>query len=136
MLETSLVPIFMNITKVIHPVNVTAGRYQDMIRNFLVPGTEEQGLEDIWFQQDGVTAHTAPRSPNLTTPDFFLWGFLKSKAYVNKPQTIQHLKDNVCHEIEDIQRQMLQDVMKNAFKRAESCIASRGHQLADIIFQS
>lgn len=30
-----------------------------MIRNFLVPQMEEQGLEDMWFQQDGATAHTA-----------------------------------------------------------------------------
>ncbi|KAF7277405.1 hypothetical protein GWI33_007720, partial [Rhynchophorus ferrugineus] len=68
-------------------------------------------------------------------PDFFLWGFLKSKVYVNKPQTIQHLKDNIRHKVEEIQHQMLQDVMKNALKRAESGIANRGHYLADIIFQ-
>lgn len=142
-------------------VTVTAERYQDMIRNFLVPEMEEQGLEDMWFQQDGATAHTArstiqllndvfprrlisrsgdlawpARSPDLTAPDFFLWGFLKSKVYVNKPQTIQHLKDNIRHEIEEIQPEMLKDVMKNALKRAESCIANRGHHLADIIFQS
>lgn len=55
---------------------------------------------------------------------------------MNKPQTIQHLKDNIRHEIEEIQPEMLQDVMKNALKRAESCIANRGHHLADIIFQS
>ncbi|XP_076270109.1 uncharacterized protein LOC143202453 [Rhynchophorus ferrugineus] len=81
-------------------VTVTAERYQDMIRNFLVLETEEQGLEDMWLQQDGTTAHTARstiqllndvfprrlisrsgdlawpvRSPDLTAPDFSLWGF-------------------------------------------------------------
>ncbi|KAF7263986.1 hypothetical protein GWI33_000791 [Rhynchophorus ferrugineus] len=66
----------------------------------------------------------------------FLMGFLKSKVYVNKPQMIQHLQDNICHEIEEIQPQMLLDVMKNALKRAQSCIANRGHHLVDIIFQS
>jgi len=140
-------------------VTVTAERYQDMIRHFLVPEMEEQGLQDMWFQQDGATAHTArstiqllndvfprrlisrngdlawpARSPDLTAPDFFLWGFLKSKVYVNKPQTIQHLKDNIRHAIEEIQPEMLHDVMKNVLKRAESCIANRGHHLADILF--
>ncbi|KAF7283694.1 hypothetical protein GWI33_023190 [Rhynchophorus ferrugineus] len=115
----------------------------------------------MWFQQDGSTAYTArstvqllndvfprrlisrsgdlawpARSPDLTAPDFFLCGFLKSKVYVNKPQTIQHLKYNIRHEIEEIQHQMLQDVMKNALERAESCIANRGDHLADIIFRS
>ncbi|KAF7274906.1 hypothetical protein GWI33_012432 [Rhynchophorus ferrugineus] len=76
------------------------------------------------------------RSPDLTAPDYFFWGFLKLKVYVNKPQTIQHLKDNIRHEIEEIQPHILQDAMKNDLKRAESCIANRGHYLADIIFQS
>ncbi|XP_076254287.1 uncharacterized protein LOC143192681 [Rhynchophorus ferrugineus] len=106
-------------------VTVTAERYQDIIQNFLVTEiVEEQGLEDMWFQQDGATAHTArstiqllndvfPRelisqsgnlawpakSPDLTAPDFFLWGFLELKVYMNKPQTIQHLKGNIRHEI-------------------------------------
>ncbi|KAF7272198.1 hypothetical protein GWI33_014996 [Rhynchophorus ferrugineus] len=114
-----------------------------MIRNFLVPEMEKQGLENMWFQQDEATAHTARSTiqllndiSNLTAPDFFLWRFLKSKVYVNKPQTIQHLKDNIRREIEEIRPQMLQDVMKNALKGAESFIANPGHHLADIIFQS
>ncbi|XP_075164295.1 uncharacterized protein LOC142236896 [Haematobia irritans] len=36
-----------------------------------------------------------PRSPDLTAPDFFLWGYLKDKVYVNNPQTLQQLKDNI-----------------------------------------
>ncbi|KAF7271091.1 hypothetical protein GWI33_015977 [Rhynchophorus ferrugineus] len=124
---------------------------------------EEQGLEGMWFQQDGATAHTnrstiqliqllndvfprrlfsrsgnlawSSRFPNLTAPDFFLWGFLTPEVYVNKPQTIRYLKDNISHEIEEIRLQKLQDVMKNALKRVQSCIANRGHHLADIIFQ-
>ncbi|KAF7263307.1 hypothetical protein GWI33_003058 [Rhynchophorus ferrugineus] len=66
----------------------------------------------------------------------FLMEFLKSKVYVTKPQTIQHIKDNISHEIEEIQPQMLQDVMKNALKRAESCIANRCYHLADITCKS
>ncbi|KAF7266175.1 hypothetical protein GWI33_020458 [Rhynchophorus ferrugineus] len=78
-------------------VTVTAERYQDMIRNFLVPDMEEQGPENTWFQQYEATAHTA---------------------------------------LEEIQPQMLQDVMKNALKLTENCMANRGHHLADIVFQS
>ncbi|KAF7277425.1 hypothetical protein GWI33_007421 [Rhynchophorus ferrugineus] len=62
--------------------------------------------------------------------------FFKSKVYVNKSQIIQHLKDNFGHELEETQPHMLQNVMKNASERAESCIANLGHHLAYIIFQS
>ncbi|KAF7263185.1 hypothetical protein GWI33_003523 [Rhynchophorus ferrugineus] len=103
---------------------------------------EERGLEDKWFQQDGATTHTVrltiqllndvsprrlisrssdlacpARSPDLTALDSFLW-------------------DNIRHEIEETQLQMLQDVMKSVLRRAESCIENRGHHLADIISQS
>ncbi|KAF7274734.1 hypothetical protein GWI33_012594, partial [Rhynchophorus ferrugineus] len=43
---------------------------------------------------------------------------------------------NIRHDIEEIQLQMLHDVMKNALKRAESCMANRGHHLADTICQT
>ncbi|KAF7271786.1 hypothetical protein GWI33_015370 [Rhynchophorus ferrugineus] len=101
-----------------------------MIRHFLVPEMKKQELEDTWFYSDLAWP------PGLAAPDFFLWNFLKSKVYRNKPQTIQHLKDNIRHKIEEIQPQMLQDVMKRYLKKAKSCIANGCHHLADILFQS
>ena len=75
---------------------------------------------DTWygyFQQDGATCHTSnesmteiesffddriiskalwpPGSPDLSPPDFFLWGALKGKTYANKPRTIQELENNI-----------------------------------------
>ena len=47
-----------------------------------------------------------PRSPDLTPPDFFLWGYLKSKVYVNKPRTVAELKDNIREEIAAIPAEM------------------------------
>ncbi|KAF7270522.1 hypothetical protein GWI33_016527 [Rhynchophorus ferrugineus] len=99
--------------------------YED---HFLLSGHVNKQNNRFWGTQNPQLIHEAP--------DFFLWGFLKSKVYVNKPRTIQHHKDNIGHEIEDIQPQMLQDVTTNALKSAESGIANRGHHLADIIFQS
>ena len=36
-----------------------------------------------------------PRSPDLTPCDFFLWGYIKSKVFVNPPQTIHDLRQNL-----------------------------------------
>ena len=70
-----------------------------------------------WFQQDGATPHTSneslawlnhrfsdrlisrksdpqwsPFSPNYTPPDCYLWGYLKDRVSVHKPQSILDLK--------------------------------------------
>ncbi|GFT98617.1 DUF4817 domain-containing protein [Trichonephila clavipes] len=90
---------------------------------------------ELWFQQDGATCHTAratidllkdtfgdrlisrfgpvnwpPRSCDLTRLDYFLWGYVKSLVYADKPQTLDHLEDNIRHVIADIRPQMLEKV--------------------------
>ena len=103
-------------------VTINGDRYRTMLQDFLFPLLPADNNNGIWFQQDGATAHTAretinllreqfpnrviskngdlrwpPRSPDLTPPDFFLWGYLKEKVYINKPQTLQELKDNILN---------------------------------------
>ena len=54
-----------------------------------------------------------PRSPDLTVPDFFLWGYLKIKVYASKPKTIDELKCNMRTKIAAITPEMLANVMQN-----------------------
>ena len=61
-------------------------------------------------------------------PDFFLWGYLKSKVYVNKPRTVE--------EIAAIPAEMLAKTMENATKRAQNAINTGGGHLRDIIFKN
>ncbi|KAJ4426719.1 hypothetical protein ANN_26518 [Periplaneta americana] len=87
-------------------------------------------LSQGYFQQDGATCHTSnesmeliasffddriisrnlwpPRSPDLTTPDFFLWGYLKDRVYATLPQTLDDLKHNITQEIQAIDNRVLQ----------------------------
>ena len=103
-------------------VTVTSERYIQMLRQFLQRELRRRHMEarQIWFQQDGATAHTArnsmqvlremfpqhvisrfgdinwpARSPDLSAPDYFLWGYLKGKVYQERPHTIQQLKENI-----------------------------------------
>jgi hypothetical protein len=39
-----------------------------------------------------------PRSPDLSTCDFFLWGYLKSRVYAHNPLTLADLKETVKQE--------------------------------------
>ncbi|GFV21795.1 DUF4817 domain-containing protein, partial [Trichonephila clavipes] len=49
-----------------------------------------------------------PRSCDLTPLDYFLWGYVKSLVYADKPQTLDHLEDKIRRVIADIRPQMLE----------------------------
>ncbi|KAJ4447322.1 hypothetical protein ANN_09326, partial [Periplaneta americana] len=53
-----------------------------------------------------------PRSPDLTTTDFFLWGYLKYRVYATRTQTLDDLKHNITQEIQANNR-VLQRVASN-----------------------
>lgn len=131
-----------------------------MIREFLAPRLQDYG-EDLWFQQDGAPAHLAretlamlrqyfpgrliskfgdlnwpPRSPDLTAPDFFLWGYLKERVYLNDPKTLEDLKANIIREVDLITAEMLQSVMQSALERARVCESNAGNHLTNVIFHT
>ncbi|GFU60068.1 putative DD41D transposase [Trichonephila clavipes] len=86
-----------------HNVTVNGDRYRAMITNFFIPELNNHDVQELWFQQDGATCHTArvtidflkdtfgdrlisrfgpvnwpPRSCDLIPLDYFLWGYVKS----------------------------------------------------------
>ncbi|GFT55553.1 DUF4817 domain-containing protein [Trichonephila clavipes] len=113
----------------------------------------------LWFQQDGATCHTAratidllkntfgdrlisrfgpvnwpPRSCDLTPLDYFLYSYVKSLVYADKPQTLDHLEDNIRRVIADIRPQMLEKVIENWTSRLDYILASGGSPMPEIIF--
>ncbi|GFW86836.1 hypothetical protein TNCV_2809911 [Trichonephila clavipes] len=76
-----------------------------------------------------------PRSCDLTPLDYFLWGYIKSLVYADKPQTLDHLEDNIRRVIADIRPQMLEKVIENWTSRLNYIRASRGSPMPEIIFE-
>ncbi|GFX40858.1 putative DD41D transposase [Trichonephila clavipes] len=76
-----------------------------------------------------------PRSCDLTPLDYFLWGYVKSLVYADKPQTLDHLEDNIHRVIADIRPQMLEKVIENWTSRLDYIRASRGSPMPEIIFK-
>ncbi|GFV28140.1 hypothetical protein TNCV_678281 [Trichonephila clavipes] len=76
-----------------------------------------------------------PRSCDLTPLDYFLWGYVKSLVYADKPQTLDHLEDNIRRVIVDIRPQMLEKVIENWTSRLDYIRASRGSHMPEIIFK-
>lgn len=100
----------------------------------------------IWFQQDGAPPHYAhpvrdfldncfprrwigrrgpiewpARSPDLTPLDFFLWGYLKSKVYLNKPHNLEDLQNRITYEIRRITPEVIQNVQEEFLHRLAYC---------------
>ncbi|GFX87674.1 transposable element Tc3 transposase [Trichonephila clavipes] len=143
-----------------HNVTVNGDRYRAMITNFFIPELNNHDVQELWFQQDGATCHTAratidllkdtfgdrlisrfgpvnwpPRSCDLTPLDYFLWGYVKSLVYADKPQTLDHLEDNIRRVIADIRPQMLEKVIENWTSRLDYIRASCGSHIPEIIFK-
>ncbi|GFX61490.1 uncharacterized protein TNCV_1030791 [Trichonephila clavipes] len=115
---------------------------------------ETHPSKDGVFQQEGATCHTAratidllkdtfsdrlfsrlgpvnwpPRYCDLTSLDYFLWGYVQSLVYADKPQTLDHLEDNIRGVIDDIRLQMLEKVIENWTSRLDYIRASRGSHM-------
>ncbi|GFU29088.1 DUF4817 domain-containing protein [Trichonephila clavipes] len=53
-----------------HNVTVNGDRYIAMITNFFIPQLKNQDVQELWFQQDGATCHTARATINLLKDTF------------------------------------------------------------------
>ena len=113
-----------------------------MLNELLFTKIEEEDIDNIWFQQDGATCHTAeatldvlcpvfedhivsrradvvwpPRSCDLTPLGYYLWGAVRDKCYADKSETINALKDNIREAIGEIELHTIDNVLKNSTGR-------------------
>ncbi|GFV12141.1 transposable element Tc3 transposase [Trichonephila clavipes] len=141
-------------------VTVNGDWYRAMITNFFIPELNNHDVQELWFQQDGATCHTAratidllkdtfgdrlishfgpvnwpPRSCDLTPLEYILWGYVKSLVYADKPQLPDHLEDNIRRVIADIRPQMLEKVIEKWTSRLDYIRASCGSHMPEIIFK-
>jgi hypothetical protein len=126
--------------------------YLNMLKSFFHPIIRRQKLDKkIYFQQDGAPIHFskevrawldeqfcerwvgrggsiswAPRSPDLTPLDFYLWGYIKTSIYTTPVNDIDDLKERITDEIKNIKQETLNKVFGTIVKRMELCIDVAG----------
>jgi hypothetical protein len=131
---------------------VTAESYVWMLGSFFLPTLFSHSYGNCcYFQQAGAAPHTAgitaaflnwqlpnrwigaggrwnwsPKSPDLTPPDFFLWGHLKSQVYNYELRCEEDLKDAITECIRDIPKEMCQNVSESVKKRLQLCCDLKG----------
>jgi len=75
-----------------------------------------------------------PCSPDLTPPDYFLWGYLKGTVYQKKPQTIDALKANITEEIQAVTADVLARTFQNVARRVQSCLDVNGRHFQHMLW--
>jgi hypothetical protein len=112
----------------------------------------------MWFQHDGCPAHYSliarellnrefngrwigrgglinwpARSPDLTSPDFFLWGYLKDKVYEKIPTTREDMIQRIRNACAAIPPDMLLSCVQSFEKRIEKCIEVQGRNFEHLM---
>lgn len=80
-----------------------------------------------WIGRGGTIAWP-PRSPDLTPLDFFLWGNLKRRVYVNVPNTREELAEKIIQAANELRedRAMIQRSTQHVALRATACLQRQG----------
>jgi hypothetical protein len=127
--------------------SVNSLTYLQMLNNQFWPAVSNEVLQhQLWFQHDGASAHFArpvrawldshfpnrwlgrggevgwpPRSPDLTPPDFYLWGHLKDQVYARNPRNTQELKQFIIEEFNAIPQNFIENSCRSVIQRLEHC---------------
>ena len=141
-------PYFFNDT-------VTGATYLDMLQNFVWPILQNHpNIEHLLWQQDGAPPHfhhdvTAwldrnfnqrwigrrgptewpARSPDLSPPDFFMWGHIKNLVYKVKPANLVELRHEILQAFQTIDIGLCQKVCLSVCDRYHKCVAANGKQI-------
>jgi hypothetical protein len=132
--------------------SVTAESYLNLLHYKVWPSIKSNVTQrSLWFQQDGAPAHYGsivrnwldshfpkrwigrrsdfpwpPRSPDLTTADFFLWGYLKDKVYKRRPTDISTLKLYIIEEFNNIPQEMIKKSCRSVIDCLKHCLENNG----------
>lgn len=85
-----------------------------------------------WIGRGGP--HNWPaRSPDLTSPDFFLWGYIKNIVYDTPPTTPDDMRERIRNAFRSITPYILRRVNQSFQDRIRLCIETDGHHFEHLL---
>ena len=143
-----------------HTVTVNAEQFKVILVTFLCSELHPCQQDLLWFQHDAAYAHTADismqvlrtvfpgrlishtgditwptRLPDHAVPDYFLWGYVKSKVHETCPANIADLKQRILECIQGNPKEVLQHAMTAFPSWLQECIEWHGSHIQSVIFQ-
>ncbi|EZA59712.1 hypothetical protein X777_16511 [Ooceraea biroi] len=90
------------------------------IRHFL-----DQNFNGRWIGRGSPIAWP-PRSPDLTSSDFYLWGYAKNLVFEREPTTREDMIERIRMACRAIPRAVLLRTVEHFAKRIRLCIRANG----------
>jgi len=75
-------------------------------------------------------------SPELTTADFFLWGYLKAQVFAHTLPDINSLKKAIRQEIANVTHDTLCRIMASVPGRWQQCLDCHGGHPQDVVLKT
>lgn len=97
------------------------------VRNYL-----DRKFPNKWIGRGGPYEFP-PRSPDLTSMDFFLWGYIKNLVYNTPPTTVDDMKGRIKDAFATITSDMLRNVSRSFEERVRLCIEENGHHIEHLL---
>ena len=73
------------------------------------------------------------RSPDLISPDYFLWGFVKERVIAVEPTTPDDMKKRIRRAGTKIKPQMLAEVRRFFHQQINKCLQVKGHHFEHLL---
>ena len=152
-----VLPVIWHVDEEGNPVSVNSANYRKVIHEQVVPCLPQELLDDgqLWWMQDGATAHTASasmnflkeifgtkiisrtaskfggiewpaHSPDLNPLDFSFWSQAQSEVYEHHPTTIEEIVAIVEGFFGNLNEEKVKKTVANVLKRAQLCVEEKG----------
>lgn len=122
--------------------NLNGNRYRQFLEDVLFQALEEIPLNvrmNLFFSKTGPPSQQQrfqvpvdgfqlmdPRSPDLTPLDFYLWGYLKNKLYVNRYASVNEMRVKIMDLLQNIHHAQLTAATNDVMRRAHACLFLNG----------
>lgn len=134
-------------------------RYLDILETVVFPILAERRNRKKIYQQDGAPPHFAlivrdalnlklnnrwigrsgpmhwpPRSPDLSVPDFWLWGQVRDNLYKTpRPKTLQDLKTRLSHILQSVDKATIKKAYDSFIRRCHLCAQQEGGHFEQLL---
>ena len=99
----------------------------------LVRESLNRHLSNRWIGRGGPIIWP-PRSPNLSIPDFWLWGQIRDNLYkAPRPKSLQDLKARLTYLLENVDKASIQKAYQSFVRRCELCIQQDGGHFEQLL---